>query len=68
MEKDNNPIIKIDGFVEGDNLLLNPKLPEQHMPNIDFEKFLDRPEGPKVNEGPELILEPNLAFIKPRVK
>lgn len=35
---------------------------------MDFEKMLDRPEGPQTKDGPELILEPNIDFIKPRVK
>ena len=30
--------------------------------------MLDRPEGPKPKEGPELLLEPNSEPIKPRIK
>jgi hypothetical protein len=66
--KDIYPIEKKEGFVAGDNLLLNPHLLPQHFPDVDFGKQLERPQGPQPKQGPELHLEPNIAAIKPRVK
>lgn len=68
VEKDVHPITKHEGPVDGDNLLLDPKLPQTHIPNIDFEKMIDRPEGPKPKEGPELLLEPKYDLVKPKIK
>ena len=67
-ERDNEPIQKSDGDVPGDNLILNPQLLPKHLPNIDFEKQMERPEGPRPKEGPELVLDLNVDAIKPRVK
>lgn len=33
-----DPIEKPEGDVDGDNLLLNPKLPEKKLPEVNFKK------------------------------
>lgn len=53
--------------VEGDVLILNPEKIGKRLADIDFGKQLGRPE-PKVDElHEELILEPNIDTIKPKV-
>ena len=36
------PYKKSQGDVDGDNLILNPKVPQPHLPNIDFKKMEGR--------------------------
>ena len=35
-EKDNDPIVKPEGEVDGDNLILNPDKPAKHIPNLNL--------------------------------
>lgn len=35
-------IVKPEGDVDGDNLILNPKKLEDHLPNIEFKKIVGR--------------------------
>lgn len=58
-----DPIVKPEGHSTGDNLILNPKPFEEHLPNIDWGKMegrgeaeLERAGEPK--EGDILILNP----------
>jgi hypothetical protein len=37
-----DPITKPEGNSDGDNLILNPKRLEDHLPNIDFKKMEGR--------------------------
>lgn len=58
-----DPIVKPEGPSDGDNLILNPKPIEEHLPNMQFKKMvgrdefeIDREGEPK--EGDRLILNP----------
>lgn len=44
-EKDIDPIVKPEGDVDGDNLIIeDPSRPRQRLPDINFKKMLGRPE------------------------
>ena len=57
-----DPIVKEEGAVDGDNLILQPDKPEKKLPDINFKKMTGREEdelGPdEVKEGDRLILDP----------
>lgn len=55
-----------DDDMEGDVLILNPAKIGKHLPSIEFNKQIGRPE-PKIDEKEELILEPNIDTIRPKV-
>lgn len=45
IEKDNDPIVKPEGDVDGDNLILdNPTRLKKRLPDVKFNKMLGRPE------------------------
>lgn len=47
-EKDTGPIVKPEGDVDGDNLILeNPGRVTKKLPDIKFDKMLGRPEKVK---------------------
>jgi hypothetical protein len=52
---------------DGDVLIISPKKPEKHMPNIKFENMKGREDNTikeDLNAGDELIIEPNLDAIR----
>ena len=68
-----DPIQKPDGEVDGDNLILNPDKLKKKLPDINMKKQSGRPEDDleerKDNDlQKELILDPNLNAIKPKIK
>lgn len=47
-EKDIDPIVKPEGDVDGDNLILeDPSRPRKRLPDFKFKKMLGRPEDVK---------------------
>lgn len=60
-------IIGLDVDKEGDVLVLSPKKPEKHFPDIKFDKQLgrrDNEHGLDLDVNEELIIEPNLDAIR----
>lgn len=44
-EKDIDPIVKPEGDVDGDNLIImDPTGPKKRLPNFKFDKMMGRPE------------------------
>ncbi|KAL4460483.1 hypothetical protein ABPG74_000234 [Tetrahymena malaccensis] len=69
-DKDTGPIVKPEGDVDGDNLILNNvERPTKKLPDIKFDKMVGRPEKDEdnVHYEEEIKLDVNIAPIKPKV-
>jgi hypothetical protein len=70
MERDMEPAghDKNDREIDGDVLILDPRLPEPHVANVHFGKMQGREEhGPNEEFKEELILHPNHAITEKKV-